>query len=118
MGKFSRCVVVALATVALAGGVHAQQDASGATPTTQVDMTATLQALQTAVDNKDATAIFSILNSVPRDQRGPAGLAIVNTLPSTNVTGGFGSPTTNTSDLLIANLVVTDNQNQTQASTN
>jgi hypothetical protein len=164
MGMFSRCVVVALATVALVGGVHAQQDASGTTPT-QVDMTATLQGLQTAVDNKDATAIINILNSVARDQRGPlatllltaaqnatdkqfaatlaalafvsgglttaqtntaiavvrnapAGLAIVNTLLSTNLTGGFGFATTNTSGLLIADLVVTENQNQTQASPN
>jgi hypothetical protein len=165
MGMFSRCVVVALATVALAGGVHAQQDASGTTPTTQVAMTATLQALQTAVDNKDATAIFNILNSVPRDQRAPlttllltaaqnatdkqfgatlaalafvsgglttaqantaitvvrnapAGLVIVNTLLSSNLTGGFGFATTNTSGFLIANLVVTENQNQTQVSPN
>jgi hypothetical protein len=161
MGMFSPCVVVALATVALAGGVHAQQNASGTTPPTQVDMTATLQGLQTAID----TAIFNILNSVPRDQRGPlatllltaaqnatdkqfaatlaalafvsgglttaqtnsaitvvryapAGLAIVNTLLSTNLTGGFGFATTSTSGLLIADLVVTENQNQTQASPN
>ena len=165
MGMFPRCVVVTLAAVALAGGAHAQQEASGMAPATQMDMTATLQALQTAVGNKDATAIFSILNSVPRDQRGPlatllltaaqnatdkqfaatlaafafvsgglttaqtstaitvvrnapAGLAIVNTLLSTNLTGGFGFTTTNTSGLLIANLVVTENQNQTQASPN
>src|SRR3981189_3229591 len=71
MGMFSRCVVVALATVALAGGVYARQGASGTTPTTTADLTATLQALQTAVDNKDATAIFNILNSVPRHQRAP-----------------------------------------------
>jgi hypothetical protein len=161
---FSRCIVVALATVALAGGVHAQQDASSTTPPTQADMTATLQVLQTAVDNKDSTGIFNILNSVPRDQRGlpatllltdarnttdrqfaatlaalafvsgglatvpqtntaitvvrnaPAGLAIVNTLLSTNATGGFGFATTNTNGLIIANLVVTENQNQTQTS--
>jgi hypothetical protein len=93
MGPFSRCVVVVLATVALAGGVHAQQDMSGTTPPTQVDMTATLRAA-------------------------PAGLAIVNTLLSTNVPGGFGFATTNTSGLLIANLVVTENQNQTQTSPN
>jgi hypothetical protein len=90
---FSPCVVVALATVALAGGVHAQQDASGTTPTTQVDMMATLRAA-------------------------PAGLPIVNTLLSSHVTGGFGFTTTNTNGLLIANLVVTENQNQTQASSN
>jgi len=46
------------------------------------------------------------------------GLAIVDTLLSTNVTGGFGFTTTNASGLLIANLVVTENQNQTQASSN
>jgi hypothetical protein len=48
----------------------------------------------------------------------PAGLAIVDTLLSTNVTGGFGFATTNTSGLLIANLVVTENQNQIQARSN
>jgi hypothetical protein len=90
---FSRCAVVALATVAVAGGVHAQQDASGTTPTTQVDMTATLRAA-------------------------PAGVAIVNTLLSTNATGGLGFTTTNTCGLLIANLDVTEHQNQTQASSN
>jgi hypothetical protein len=46
------------------------------------------------------------------------GLAIVDTLLSTNVTDGFGFATTNASGLLIANLVVTENQNQTQASSN
>jgi hypothetical protein len=128
-------------------------------------MTATLRAPQTAVDNRDSTAIFNILNSVPRDRRGPlatllltaaqnatdkqfaatfaalafvsgamttvqantaitvvrnapAGLAIVNTLLSSHVTGGFGFATTNTSGFLIANLVVTENQNQTQVSPN
>jgi hypothetical protein len=165
MGMFSRCIVVALATVALTGGVHAQQDASGTIPPTQVDLTARLQALQAAVDSKNSTAIFNILNSVPRDQRGPlatllltaaqnatdkqlaatlaalafvsgglttaqtntattvvrnapAGLAIVNALLSTNLTGGFGFAATDTSGLLIANLVVSENQNQTQASPN
>jgi hypothetical protein len=152
MGTLSRWVIVALATVALAGGVHAQAT-SGTTPPTQVDTTAVLQVLQTAVDSKDSTAIFNILNSVPRDQRGPlatllltaarnatnkqfaatlaalafglttaqtntaiavvrnapAGLAIVNDLLSSNLSGGFGFATTNTSGLLIANLVVTEN---------
>jgi hypothetical protein len=165
MGTLSRWVIVALATVALAGGVHAQQATSGTTPPTQVDTNAALQVLQTAVDSKDSTAIFNILNSVPRDQRGPlatllltvaqnaadkqfaatlaalafvsgglttaqtntaitvvrnapSGLAIVDILLSTNSTGGFGFATTNTSGLLIANLVVTENQNQTQVSPN
>jgi hypothetical protein len=78
---FSPCVVVALATVAVAGGVHSQQDVSGTTPPTQVDMMTTLQAA--------------------------------------NLTGGFGFMTTNASGLLIANLVVvTEDQNQTQASPN
>jgi hypothetical protein len=162
MGTVSRWVVVALATVALAGGVHAQQATSGTTPPTQVDTTATLQVLQAVVDSKDSTAIFNILNSVPRDQRGPlatllltvaqnatdkqfagtlavlafglttaqtntaitvvrnapSGLAIVDMLLSTNLTGGFGFATTNTNSLLIANLVATENQNQTQVSPN
>jgi hypothetical protein len=162
MGTVSRWVVVALATVALAGGVHAQQATSGTTPPTQVDTTATLQVLRAVVDSKNSTAIFNILNSVPRDQRGPlatllltaaqnatdkqfagtlavlafglmtaqtntaitvvrnapSGLAIVDILLSTNSTGGFGFATTNMSDLLIANLVVTKNQNQTQVSPN
>ena len=48
----------------------------------------------------------------------PAGLAIVNALLSTNLTGGFGFAATDTSGLLIANLVVSENQNQTQASPN
>src|SRR5882757_5295760 len=158
MGTVSRWLVVALATVALTGGVHAQQATSGTTPPTQVHTTATLQVLQAAVASKDSTAIFNILNSVPRDQRGPlatllltaaqnatdkqfagtlavlafglttaqtntaitvvrnapSGLAIIDILLSTNSTGGFDLATTNTSGLLIANLVVTENQNQTQ----
>jgi hypothetical protein len=99
MGLISQCVVAALATFALAVGVQARQGATGAMPPTQMDVTASLQVLQTAVDNKDATAIF-------------------NTLLSANLTGGFGFATTNASGLLIANLVVTENQNQTQVSPN
>jgi hypothetical protein len=34
------------------------------------------------------------------------------------LTGGFGFATTNTNSLLIANLVATENQNQTQVSPN
>jgi hypothetical protein len=150
MGAFCRLAVVCLAVVALTSSAQAKQ---GTEPRTQVYMTAMLQALQTAVDNKDSTAIFNILNSVPGDQRGPlstllliaaqnvqdadepfaatfvtlayvsgglttaqttiaidvvrnapSGLAIVNTLLSSNVTDGFGFGTTSTSGLLIANL--------------
>ena len=68
-------------------------------PPTQIDVTASLQVLQTAVDSNDATAI-------------------ANTLLSANLTSGFGFATTNASGLLIANLVVTENQNQTQVSPN
>jgi len=78
-------------------------------PPTQMDVTASLHAPslhapslhapQTAVDNNDATAI-------------------VNNLLSANLTGGFGFATTNASGLLIANLVVAENQNQTQVSPN
>jgi hypothetical protein len=150
-----------LAAIALAGGVQAQQGAPGAA---SVDVTISLQALQTAIDNKDATAVLDILNRTPKDQRGPlatmllaaaqglqgadnqfaatlaalafvsggltntqqnvaiaivrsgpAGLAAVNTLLSTNLTGGFGF--TNPIGAGI-NLVVTENQNQTQGSPN
>jgi hypothetical protein len=141
MGAVYRLPVVFLATVALIGGAQAQQDTSGTAPSTQVKMTATLQALQTAVDN-NSTAIFNLLNSVPRDQRGPlanllltagqnvqdtdksfsasapSGPVIVNILLSSSVNGGFGFTTTGTSGFLIANLVVTENQNQTQARPN
>jgi hypothetical protein len=127
---------------------------------------ATLDALQTAIDDKDTAAILNLLNSTPKDQRGPmatmllaaaqgaqavdsqfaatlaalafmsgaltsaqlamaiavirsapGGLAIVNTLVSTNLTGGFGL-TTNTAGLFNFNLVITENQNQTQGSPN
>ena len=155
-----------LVTVALTGGVQAQTPLVGPGSTGQVAPQAVIDALQAAVDSKDATAIFNILNATPRDQRGPlaaylltaaqglqvtdrqfaatlaalafvsgglttaqqnaaitvvrnapAGLAIVNNLLSTNVTGGFGFTTTNLSGL-IQTLIVTENQNQTQASPN
>ena len=84
MGALSRCVD--LATVALAGGLPAQQDASGTRLTAQAVMTATLRAA-------------------------PAGLAFVDTLLSANVPGGFGMATTNASGFLIADWAVAENRN-------
>jgi len=54
-------------------------------------------ALQTAIEAKDTIAIFNLLNQTSRDQRGPMAALLV--------AGLF-------------NLVVTENQNQTQASPN
>jgi hypothetical protein len=124
-----------------------------------------MQALQAAIDSKDTTAIFNLLNQTPRDQRGPmaalllsaaqnlvvsdkqfaaslaalafasggltgaqqniaiavirnapGGLAIVANLLSNSPTGGFGF--SNVTTLALVNLVVAENQNQTQASPN
>src|ERR1700737_4420206 len=68
MGAVYRLPVVFLAAVALIGGAQAQQDTSGMAPSTQFKMTATLQALQTAVDN-NSTAIFNLLLSSKCDWR-------------------------------------------------
>ena len=163
MGKFSRYQAVVLATLVLAGSAQAQTAPTGTPPAT--DQNPVLQALQAAIDAKDATAIFNILNQTPRDQRGPlatllltaaqglqgtdkqfaatlaamafvsggltpaqqntaiavardapAGLAIVNTLLSANLTGGFGFTALTTADLF--NLIITENQNQVQSSPN
>ena len=46
----------------------------------------------------------------------PAGLAIVNTLLSANLTGGFGFTALTTAGLF--NLIITENQNQVQSSPN
>jgi hypothetical protein len=98
-----------------------------------VDQTAPeMQALQAAIDSKDTTAIFNLLNQSPRDfasggltgaqqniaiaviRNAPSGLAIVANLLSNSPTGGFRF--SNVTTLALVNLVVAENQNQTQAS--
>lgn len=165
---------ICIAMVAFAGIVHAQTSqvlprgdrrvAQAPTGTQTPD--ATMMALQSAIDFKDTTAIFNLLNHTPRDQRGPmaalllsaaqglvatdkqfaaslaalvfasggltggqqlnaiaiirnapAGLAVVANLLSTAPTGGFGFPSVITVSGLF-NLVVTENQNETQFSPN
>ena len=109
MGTLSRWVVVALATVALAGGAHAQQATSG---TTDKQFAATFAALAFGLTTTQTKTAITVVRNAP------SGLAIVDILLSTNSTGGFGFATTNTNGLLIANLIVTENQNQTQVSPN
>jgi hypothetical protein len=87
MGCFSRYFALAVA-VSLSSGAQAQKRGDdprytpqgaitepGAliaqTPPPAQDQAAVLQALQAAIDTKDTTAIFNILNSTPKDQRGP-----------------------------------------------
>lgn len=166
--------IATICTVAVvfAGAAYAQtlSPASGdsrlvaqAPPVDQTDPK--MQALQAAIDSKDTTAIFNLLNQTPRDQRGPmaalllsaaqnlvvsdkqfaaslaalafasggltgaqqniaiavirnapGGLAIVANLLSNSPTGGFGF--SNVTTLALVNLVVAENQNQTQASPN
>ncbi len=161
--------IATICTVAVvfAGAVYAQtlSPSSGDSrlvaqaPVDQTDPK--MQALQAAIDSKDTTAIFNLLNQMPRDQRGPmaapllsaaqnlvvsdkqfaaslaalafasgaqqnlaiavirnapAGLAIVANLLSNSPTAGFDF--SNVTTLAIADLVVTENQNQTQASPN
>ena len=161
---------ICIATVAFAGAVQAQT--SGVSPRDRliaqappVQTDPKILALQAAIDSKDTSAIFNLINQTPRDQRGPmaalllssaqslvvsdkqfaatlaafafasggltgaqaniaiavirsapAGLAIVANLVSTSSTGGFGFANVDT--IALANLVVTENQNQTQASPN
>jgi hypothetical protein len=115
------------------GGAQAQQDTSVTAPPTQVDMTATLQALQTAVDNKDSTAIVNLLNSVPRDRQGPLATRLLTAAQNITlaalafVSGGMATAQTTAaiavvrnapSRLAVANQVVTENQDQIQANPN
>ncbi len=94
---------ICIATVAFDESVRAQaSDVSqrsdrlvAQAPTDQTD--AKMVALQTAIEAKDTIAIFNLLNQTSRDQRGPMAALLV--------AGLF-------------NLVVTENQNQTQASPN
>jgi len=55
-------------------------------------------------------------NAIAIIRNAPGGLAIVANLLSNSPTGGFGF--SNVTTLALANLVVTENQNQTQASPN
>ena len=73
MERILRCLVALVATVALAASASAQQAgvATGNDAATSGEAPATLAALQAAIDNKDSKAILNILNSTPKDQRGP-----------------------------------------------
>ncbi len=90
---------ICIAAVVFVGAVLAQTLGTSAsvgrlmaqTPPDQADPK--LPALQVAIDSKDTTAIFNLLNQTPGDERSPLAallLSAAQDLTSNSPTGGFG----------------------------